>query len=93
MHAVQPEPLCGLAAEASERTGLEWSIILGTAFGQCSSRVGIWSGAREALTFVPLALTWNPDELIAAHYGKCLLEKAMAEPSEIYAISEAFGAE
>ncbi len=67
-----------LSAEASDRLGLQWATVLGASSGQCSCRLGIWAAAGEGEPqFTVTAWQWTPEEMLAAMYGRFLLESAI----------------
>lgn len=75
---MEVESVCDKAEEASTSLSLTWSTMLGEASAQCASRLGIWSCTREGEPrFTPGAWEWSADELLAAMWGKCLLEDAL----------------
>lgn len=80
---VSVESVCDKAAVASETLSLTWSTMMSESSAQCASRLGIWSCAsRGEPRFTPGAWEWSADELLAAMWGKCLLEHALHAEAE-----------
>lgn len=72
------ESVCDKAWVASESLRLTWATMMDTSSAQCASRLGIWSCTRRGEPrFTPGAWEWSADELLAAMWGKCLLEHAL----------------
>ena len=71
-------PLRAIAAAASDELDLPWATVVSAASGQCACRLGIWSVRQGGEPrFTPGAWEWTSDELLAAMYGRFLLETAM----------------